>query len=260
MGRPVTCRSAGRQRFGICVRVRQAATDEGAPEECPEGTSESYRMRWRSPASSFEPTGEPIGGRNSPAGANRQGPRPPARKLPSGQPGWRRESALPVFPAAAGPTGPAQSPIRPRPGERRDCGSSLSRRSGRGFGQGLGRSPDAPPAPVRNSERGAGGDGVFRAGADDAGLRRPAPAPKKGRRSRPFRRFPRGCRQAGQVPTSRVPGREAVPGPGRDRFGGVRVARTGQRSGQQAERGIERGQGSVASRFIGPAGISRQFS
>ena len=30
MGRPAACRSAGRQRFGICARVRRAATDEGA--------------------------------------------------------------------------------------------------------------------------------------------------------------------------------------------------------------------------------------
>jgi len=219
-------------------------------------------MPRRSSASSFEPigepigepTGEPIGDRNSPAGANRQGPRPPVRKLPSGQPGWRRESALPVFPAAAGPTAPAQSPIPPRPGERRDCGSSLSRRSGRNFRRGLGRSPVAPPEPAWDSGRNAGGSGVFRAGADDAGPRQPAPAPKTGRRNRPSRRFPRDCRQAGQVPTSRVPGQEAVPGSGRGECGGVRLDRTGHRSGQRTEQGIELGQGFVASRFIGSAG------
>ena len=225
-------------------------------------------MPRRNSASSFEPTGEPIGepieDRNSPVGENRQGPRRPVRKLPSGQSGWRRESALPVFPAEAGPTGPAQSPIPPRPGERRDYGSSLSRRSGLDFGRGfrrsLGRSPVASPEPVWDSGRNAGGSGVFRAGVDDAEPRQPAPAPKTGHRNQPSRRFPRGCRQAGQVPTSRVPGQEAVPGPGRDGFGGGRVARTGHRSGQRTERGIELGQGFVASRFIGSGGISRQIS
>ena len=249
MGRPAACRSAGRQRFGICARVRRAATDEGALEECSNGTSESSRMPRRSPAS----VPEPIEDRNAPAGANRQGPRPRARKLPSGQPGWRRESALPLFPAAAGPAAPAQSPIPPHPGERRDCGSSLSRRSGRGLGQGLGRSRGAPPDPARDLERNAGGNGVFRAGAGDAGPRQPAPAPKTGRRNQPSRKFPRGCRRAGQDPTSRVPGQEAVPGPGRKGFGGVRGARKGHRSGQQTgwwtEPGIERGQGFAASRF-----------
>ena len=198
------------------------------------------------------PVPEPIEYRNAPAGANRQGPRPRARKLPSGQPGWRRESALPLFPAAAGPAAPAQSPIPPHPGERRDCGSSLSRRSGRGLGRDLGRSRGAPPDPARDWERNAGGSGVFRAGAGDAGPRQPAPAPKTGRRNQPSRKFPRGCRQAGQAPTSRAPGQEAVPGPGRKGIGGVRGARKGHRSGHRkgwwTEQGIERGQGFAASR------------
>ena len=259
MGRPVVCRSAGRQRFGICARVRRAAIDEGVLEECREGASESSRMPRRSSASTFEPmeaTGEPFEGRSSPPGANRQGPRPPVRKLPSGQPRWRRESALPVFPGATGPAGPAQSPIPPRPEGRRGCGSSLSRRSGRG----LGRSPHAPPEPASDSGRNAGGSGVFRVGADDAGPRQPAPAPKTGRRNQPTRRFPRGCRQAGQVPISRVPGQEAVPGSGWGGSGEVRVARKRHRTGQRTERGVERGQGFVASRFIGSAGVSRQIS
>ena len=200
-------------------------------------------MPRRSPAS----IPEPIGDRNAPAGANRRGPRPPVRKLPSGQPGWRRESALPLFPAAAGPTGPAQSPIPPHPGERRDCGSSLSRRSGRS----LKRSRGAPPDPARDSERNADGSGVFRAGVDDAGPRQPAPAPKTGRRNQPSRKFPRGCRQAGQAPTSRFPGQEAVSGSGMSGFGGVRGVRTGHRNGHQIEREIERGQGFVASRLSG---------
>ena len=230
----VVCRSAGRQRFGICVRVRQAVRVEAAPGECP-GTSGSERSApeasWIS--RSAIPTSEPIGGpsddRGSPVGVSRQGPPPPVQKLLSGRPGWRRGSAPPGFPAGAKSIAPVRFQIPPRPEGKRDCGSSLSRQPGQG--------PDA----IRDSERGAGD--VFRAGTGDAGPRQQAPAPKTKRRNQPSRRFPPGCRQAGQVPTLRVPYQETLPGSGRG-FGEVfawRGHRTGHRTGL--------GQGFVASRF-----------
>ena len=155
MGRPAACRSGGRQRFGICARVRQVVTEEEPPGECSDGTSgfgllgfgflgfgflgfgflglEVVRMSWRSSGRTSEPTGgwNSLGwnslGWDSLAGANRRGPRPPARKLPSGQSGWRRGSVPPAFPAEEEPADPERSRIPLRLEGRRDCGSLLSR-------------------------------------------------------------------------------------------------------------------------------------
>ena len=218
MERLVACRSAGRQRFGICVRVRQAVRVEATPGECLDGTSGSGRSARE--ASWISRSAIPMG-------ESRQGPPPPVQKLLSGRPGWRRGSAPPGFPAGAKPIGPVRFRIPPRPEGKKDCGSSLSRQPGQG--------PDATRD--WDSERGAGG--VFRAGAGDAGPRQQAPAPKTKRRNQPSRRFPPGCRQAGRVPTLRVPYQETFPGSGRG-FGEVFAAWRGHR---------ELGRGFVASRF-----------
>ena len=245
MERLVACRSAGRQRFGICVRVRQVVRVEATPGECLDGTSGSGRSAreasWIS--RSAIPTSEPIGGpsddRGSPVGESRQGPPPPVQKLLSGRPGWRRGSAPPGFPAGAKPIGPVRFRIPPRPEGKKDCGSSLSRQPGQG--------PDATRD--WDSERGAGG--VFRAGAGDAGPRQQAPAPKTKRRNQPSRRFPPGCRQAGRVPTLRVPYQETFPGSGWG-FGEVFAAWRGHRElgiGRRPGHRTELGRGFVVSRL-----------
>lgn len=242
MERLVVCRSAGRPRFGICVRVRQAVRVEATPGECPGETSGSGPSApeasgiSRSTIPISEPTGGSSDDRGSPVGASRQGPPLPVQKLLSGRPGWRRGSAPPGFPAGAKPTGPVRFRIPPRPGGKRDCGSSLSRQSG--------QDPDATRDSDWDSKRDAVDGGVFPAGAGDAGPRPPAPAPKTRRRNPPSRRFPPGCRQAGQVPILRVPYQETLPGSGQG-FGDVFAAWRGHRT----ERRIERGQGFVASRF-----------
>ncbi len=234
MGRPAACRSGGRQRFGICARVRQVVTEEEPPGKCSDGTSgfgllgfgflgfgfldsglsglEVVRMSWRSSGRTSEPTGgwNSLGwnslGWDSLAGANRRGPRPPARKLPSGQSGWRRGSVPPAFPAEEEPADPERSRIPLRPEGRRDCGSLLS------------RPPERDPDSKSNQDAGRGGFcGVWFCGfwPDDAGPRQQAPALKTELRNQPFRRSPPDCRQAGQVPISQVLSQEPMEQSGR---------------------------------------------
>ncbi len=234
MGRPAACRSGGRQRFGICARVRQVVTEEEPPGKCSDGTSgfgflgfgfldsgpsglEVVRMSWRSSGRTSEPTGgwnslgwNSLGwnslGWDSLAGANRRGPRPPARKLPSGQSGWRRGSVPPAFPAEEEPADPERSRIPLRLEGRRDCGSLLS------------RPPERDPDSKSNQDAGRGGFcGVWFCGfwPDDAGPRQQAPALKTELRNQPFRRSPPDCRQAGQVPISQVLSQEPMEQSGR---------------------------------------------